>query len=400
MSRDHVPYWLDGLPPLAEPLAGVVDADVVVIGAGLCGASATLALARRGVRVAWLEGARVSSGASGRNAGFLLQGTAERYSRAVGVMGRERARRVHGASRENHARMAETVAALGLDCHYRRRGSLQLAGSPEEEHDLLESAAMLREDGFGADERVGDALDACYRDAGFRVGVHVPEDGELDPAAYVRGVARAAMALGARLHETSPVLELHAPSPGEAVARTAHGEVRAELAVVCTNAAAGRLLPFFADKVDPVRGQMLATAPAPQTFACPVYADHGFDYWRQDEAGRVVLGGWRNLDPEGERGETEALHPLIQERMVAFLHRFPAMRGVPVTHRWSGTMGFSRDGLPIVGPVPGAPGALAAAGFTGHGFGFAWLAGMALADLVTEGQSPVAELFSSRRFLA
>jgi glycine/D-amino acid oxidase-like deaminating enzyme len=114
----------------------------------------------------------------------------------------------------------------------------------------------------------------------------------------------------------------------------------------------------------------------------------------------VVLGGWRNLDTAGEVGTAEALHPVIQERMEAFLHRFPAMRGVPVTHRWSGTMGFSRDGLPIVGAVPGLPGAVGACGFTGHGFGFAWVCGEALAALVTEGRHPVAEMFTSRRFSA
>jgi glycine/D-amino acid oxidase-like deaminating enzyme len=52
----------------------------------------------------------------------------------------------------------------------------------------------------------------------------------------------------------------------------------------------------------------------------------------------------------------------------------------------------------MVGPAPGAPGALVAAGFTGHGFGFAWLAGEALATLVTEGQHPVSDTFSPRRF--
>jgi glycine/D-amino acid oxidase-like deaminating enzyme len=61
-------------------------------------------------------------------------------------------------------------------------------------------------------------------------------------------------------------------------------------------------------------------------------------------------------------------------------------------------MGFSRDGLPLVGAVPGAPGALVAAGFTGHGFGFAWVCGRSLVDIVLEGRSEVAELFPARRF--
>ncbi|MFZ5476144.1 MAG: NAD(P)/FAD-dependent oxidoreductase [Myxococcota bacterium] len=393
------PYWLDGAEDLAPPLAGDVTCDVVVIGAGLCGAGAAWALAKAGVSTVWLEADRTSHGASGRNAGFLLQGTAERYSRAVSLLGRARAREVHAASLDNHRAMAATVAELGIACGYQKRGSLQLAGSEPEEHDLLESATLLREDGFAAVERVGEALAPCYREAGFRLGVHLPEDGELHPARFVRGVAQAAIAEGVRLFERSPVTSLAADTPGDALARTPGGSVRASLALLCTNAAAGRLAPFYADKVDPVRGQMLATAPAPILFDCPVYADHGFDYWRQDEHGRIALGGWRNLDPDGERGDEERLHPDIQARMTAFLHRFPALRDVPITHRWSGTMGFSRDGLPIVGPVPGLPGALGAAGFTGHGFGFAWLAGRALAELVLEGRSGFSEMFTPRRFL-
>lgn len=395
-----VPYWLDGLTATTAPLSGVVEADIVLIGGGLCGAAAALALADAGVSTVWLEARTLSSGASGRNAGFVLQGTAERYARAIGVMGRERARAVHAVSRDNHRAMAEVVRRLDLACGYQRRGSLQLAGSEGEEPELLESATLLAEDGFSAEVREGDALAACYREAGFRVGVFLPDDGELDPARFVRGVGAAACAAGVRLHEESRVTRLDAPAPGEVRAVTAGGEVRASLALVATNAAAGELLPFFADKVDPVRGQMLATAPAPVLFDCPVYADHGYDYWRQDEHGRVVLGGWRNLDPEGEVGSAEVLHDGIQARMTEFLHRFPALRGVPVTHRWSGTMGFSRDGLPICGSVPGMPGAYAAAGFTGHGFGFAFLAGQALVKLALEGASPYAELFGPRRFRA
>lgn len=395
-----IPYWLDGASPLAPALAGDTTADVVVIGAGLCGASAALALGRAGVDTAWVEAGAVAHGASGRNAGFLLQGTAERYVRAIAIHGRERARRVHALSRENHRAMAAEIDGLALRCGYMRRGSLQLAGSVEEEGDLLESAALLREDGFPVEERDAASLGAALTDAGFRLGVHLPDDGELQPAAFVRGVAQASMALGVRLFEQTPVTTLHADAPGDVRVETPTGTIRAQIALVCTNAAAGRLLSGLAGTIDPVRGQMLATAPAPPLFACPIYADHGYDYWRQDEHGRIALGGWRNLDPEGEVGTEELLHPVIQQRMTEFLHRFSALREVPVTHRWSGTMGFSRDGLPMVGAVPGSPGALVAAGFTGHGFGFAWVCGRALAEMVLDGRSEVAELFPARRFRA
>lgn len=391
------PLWLDPPAPASPPLLGTQRCDVVVIGAGLCGSSAALALARQGVDTVLLDGGRVSGQASGRNAGFILQGTAERYDRAVATLGRDRARRIHQHSLDNHAAMAACIEEFGIACHYRRSGSLQLAGSTREEVELEESAALLEQDGFQARLLTGQDLPAVYREAGFRMGVLLPQDGELDPAALVRGLAHQAVRHGARLHEESPVLELDASTQGEARVRTSQGEIQADLVLVCVNARAGSLLPWFADKVDPVRGQMLATAPAPRIFELPVYADHGFDYWRQDHTNRVVLGGWRNLDPSAEVGVEDVLHEGIQQRMTDFIRRFPALADVPITHRWSGTMGFSRDGLPLVGAAPGTPAALVAVGFTGHGFGFAFLAGQALAQLALEGSHPLATELSPRR---
>lgn len=391
------PLWLDPPRPAAAPLAHDLHCDVVVIGAGLCGTSAALSLAEQGVDVVLLDAGRVAGQASGRNAGFILQGTAERYDRAVEMMGADRARRIHAWSLTNHDLIEAFVTRHGVDCDYRRGGSLQLAGSEREEAELVASAELLNADGFEAKLLTGDDMPAVYQDAGFRVGVLLPRDGQVHPARLVLGAAAAAVGAGARLFEHSPVTALDAASPGDVCVTTAGGSVRADLAVVCVNARAGSLLPWYADKVDPVRGQMLATAPAPRVFDWPIYADHGFDYWRQTDDGRVVLGGWRNLDPGAELGLEDRLHDGIQARMTAFLQRFAPLRGVPITHRWSGTMGFSRDGLPLVGPAPGTPGALAAVGFTGHGFGFAFLAGQALASLALEGRHDFATELSPRR---
>ena len=127
------PYWLDPLPDLHGPLEGTVECDIVVIGGGLCGTSTALHLAQMGVDVVLLEARHLAESASGRNAGFVLQGTAERYSRAVELMGRERARRIHSWTVENHRRMATCIRQHDIECAYQKRGSLQLAGSPEEE---------------------------------------------------------------------------------------------------------------------------------------------------------------------------------------------------------------------------------------------------------------------------
>lgn len=385
------PLWLHDAPPPLPPAVGDLKCDVVVIGAGLCGTSATLSLAEAGVDAIQLEAGTAASGATGRNAGFILQGTAERYDRAVGVMGRARARRVHEWSLENHRRLRHAIERHQIECDYRQNGSIQLASSPSEARALEASAALLVADGFSAQLLAANQLPESLQAAGYKRALVLPEDGELHPARLAQHAGQAAIQLGARRFDQSPVLALDAERPGHATVRTPQATVSADLVLVCTNARIGTLLPWYQSRVDPVRGQMLSTAPAPPLFPQPIYADHGYDYWRQTTTGHIILGGWRNLDPQSEVGHEDRLHDAIQARMTAFLRAFPALASVPIEHRWSGTMGFSRDGLPIIGPAPGTPAALAAAGFTGHGFGFAWLAGEALAALAIDGQHPIVE---------
>ena len=375
-------FWLDPAEDLAGPLQEDITADVAVVGAGLCGTSAALALAKAGIQVALLEADRVASQATGRNAGFILQGTAERYDRARVHLGEERAKDIHAWSLVNHDRIAEAVAEFSIDCEYRRGGSLQLAGSELEEKELIASAELLTADGFEAERLDEQALPAVYRNAGFRGGVLLPKDGEIHPARFVRGIARAALQRGASLYEHTRVESIESEGAGNVRLKTAGGTVSAQTAIVATNAWAGQLMP---------------THPLPRVFEHPVYADHGYDYWRQDPAGRIVLGGWRNLDPESERGYGDVLNEEIQDKMQAFLRRFPELGDIKISHQWSGVMGFSQDGLPLLGAAPGLPGVLAAAGFTGHGFGFAFLAGQALAAVTLEGQHPfVTELSANR----
>ena len=52
--------------------------------------------------------------------------------------------------------------------------------------------------------------------------------------------------------------------------------------------------------------------------------------------------------------------------------------------QWTGVMGFSRDEVPWVGPVPGKEGVFVAAGYTGHGMPNTWLSGKAVAEMVGE----------------
>ena len=102
------------------------------MGGGLTGISAAHFLAARGCKVAVVERGDVASGASGRNAGFLLCGVAHTYSVAVKSHGREKSRVLWSVSRDNHELIRSLVQSEGIDCLYARNGSYLLALSEQE----------------------------------------------------------------------------------------------------------------------------------------------------------------------------------------------------------------------------------------------------------------------------
>lgn len=383
---------------LRPPLPADLKVDVAIAGGGMTGLTSALCLAEAGLTVCVLEAGRIAGAATGRNVGFVMEGVAESYSRTVALWGRERARRARSFTVHNHRLLRERLERHGIDCGYQQRGTLHLAASAEEAQELADSTALLAEDGFDVRAVASADLPAWARDGGYVSGQIVGLDGELDPVAFARGLARAAEQAGVALHERCAVDAID-PDEGGVTVHACGLKVRAEAAVVAANAYAGRLFPWLDDRIDPTRGQVLVTEPlAERIFHRPIYASHGFEYWRQLVTGEVVLGGWRNLDVEGEVGYENLLHPGIQaalDRFVRGIH--PALADVAVAARWSGIMGFSRDSLPIVGPLPGHPRVVLASGFTGHGFGFAVASGGVVADVITQGRSAWDDLLAPRR---
>ena len=332
-----------------------------MVGGGITGVALLDALRARGVDAILLERDRLGSGASGRNAGFLLAGVAENYARAVSRYGRGVAAEVWTFTIENHRRVAELAATIDAGHHV--RGSLTVALDDAEAHSLEEAASVLAEDGLpGAltDDAPPPALRALLN----------RDDGEVDPVRLVRGIAAA---------HADRVFEGHtvrAVEDGE-LAASVHLDghtVEAPAVVLATNAWTATLLPSA--PIRAVRAQMLASAPVRRLIARPVYAEWGHRYWRQRDDGCVLVGGFRNRAVDVEVGDDITPTALVQSHLDTQLRCLGV--DVAVTHRWAGTMGFSHDGLPLAGRAPGSRRVLLCGGYTGHGMGFAVNAAAAL----------------------
>jgi len=352
------PFWAP--PPEKYPGPLPEKADVLVIGGGIAGTSLLWHLARRRIDAVLVERHHIAWGASGRNAGFLLAGVASSYAEAVRTYGREKARDVWELTNENHDRMIEAVR--GHSFGYRRLGSAILPDSDEERALLIESEQLLQDDGFSA-----------LWDGTRLVNTH---DGEVDPVALVAAFAR--QAKPGAIREGMEVTGLVPSRHGVTVTA---GEVACEAGVVilATNGYTSQLVPSV--KIEPMRAQMLATAPETKAITdLPVYSHFGYHYWRQLSTGEVLVGGWRDTSLDTEQTTDEEPTAQIQEH----LEQAARDLGVnnEVTHRWAGTMGFTESGLPLAGPVEGMPNVYICAGFTGHGMGFAFMTAKQVAEQI------------------
>lgn len=371
------PYWLE--EPARPLLSSALDGppDVEIVGGGVTGCSCALALVRAGLRVRLFEARTVAAGASGRNGGFALRGGAMSYASAREWLGADLAAAYWRLTETYVGRMEE----LGGDA-FRRTGSLRLAAADELEEVRSEYDA-LREDGFAAEWRAHLPAPLDGRFAGALVH---PDDGLLQPARLVRRLAGAAARAGVevREHHHVPALEtLEAPH-----------------VVVATDGYPSGLLGDLEGLIIPTRGQMLATEPLPeQLFPLPHYGRHGYDYWHQNDEGRLLVGGFRDADMDSEFTAVEETTPRIQGALEVFVAELLGRRP-EITHRWAGVFGLVPDLMPVVGRVPGDDRLWVAGGYSGHGNVLGLMCGELAARAIIGDEHPLLEPMSPSRLLA
>jgi gamma-glutamylputrescine oxidase len=372
-----VSYWLeeprDPLPPAR--LDG--DPDVAVVGGGITGCSAALALADAGKRVRLYDAREIAGGASGRNGGFALRGGAAPYPVTIESIGRDRAAELwRWTERELRA-----LADLAGDA-FHATGSLRIAADREERAELEAEYETLRADGFAVEWRDSLAAPLTGR---YPAAIFHPGDGVLQPARLVRRLAARAAAAGVEIHEHTRVTSLE--------------QTGAETVVVATDGYPSGLAGELEGLIVPTRGQVIATEPVREAlFEIPHYGRHGFDYWHQAADGRIVAGGFRDVSLQEEFTADEVTTPAVQSALEAFVASLVG-RPLRVDYRWAGIFGMVFDFVPVVGTVPGREGVWVAGGYSGHGNVLGFACGRLVARALLGDRDPLLDFFEPARLL-
>ena len=390
------PFWLAAAhAPGADPTLPA-HAEIAVLGAGIAGCVSALTLARAGARVVVLDGRRPGEGATGRSAGFLIRGTADHPIHVATTLGEARALELWQYTAASLDALTTLVDDERMSCGLRRSGGLVLALDADEARDLEASARLVGR--VGPSGELWSAAEVVQRTgfAGFTAGWFRPDDAMVDPARLCAALAAAAERAGACILPGVAVSHVEDPPRGPLCIHTDRGVLQADRALFAVNAALGRLVGSLADVVMAVRAQMHATAPDPQgpSLRWPVYAHHGYEYWRQEPTGELLFGGARWAEPAAERGVSDdtRVSEVVYTAQRDFVRRhLPALAGLSPVARWTGIMAYTPDGLPLVGALPGRDRQWVCAGWNGHGLALAPRSATLLSEVIL-GQRAAAEL--------
>ncbi|GAB0114880.1 NAD(P)/FAD-dependent oxidoreductase [Acidisoma sp. C75] len=404
-------------------------ADVVVIGGGIVGASTAYYLARRGLAVALIEKGRIGAEQSCRNWGWCRQ--------------QNRDARELPLSTQSLALWDRLAGEIGEDVGFRRSGLLYLS---QDEAEIARWAAWrdfarsvgVRTDVLSAEEATARGAATGRR---WRGGVFSPTDGIADPSRAAPVIARGVMQAGGTVHQFCAARGIETEGGHASAVVTERGTIRTRTVVLAGGAWASSFCRNLGLRFPQasVRSSILAVGPGAEGLPDALHTKAVSITARQDGGYTLAISGRASLDPTSqglrfardfapmfrkrwrslrpgtlaglraghERGRgwrldevtpmerCRILDPEPDQRLIAETHAralalLPALGKTSIQAAWAGYIDSTPDGVPAIGPMPGLPGLILAAGFSGHGFGIGPGAGHLVADLVT-GSAPIVE---------
>jgi glycine/D-amino acid oxidase-like deaminating enzyme len=348
------PYWWEAYTPTAGELTDLPrSVRVAIVGGGYAGLSAGLELAKHGIDAIVLEANEPGFGASTRNGGAVSGGVniGKSLTGRTADVEPERAGRLLSDASDAFSLIDRLINEEKIDCFWEKPG--RFVGAWTTRH-------------FETQTRRLAALNSAAKSGAYMVprarqreeigsdhyfgGMVVERSGKLHPALYYKGLLDACRRRSVPVCAKAPVTAIRR-SGAEWRVETGRGAVTAGDVVIVTNGYTGSLTPDLRRRVVPVASHIIATEQLPQDLARSLIpkgrtlsdTKRVLCYYRMSPDGmRMVFGGRARFTQVDPTVSAPILHRYMTDR-------FPQLRGVKVTHAWTGNVAFTLDALPHMG---------------------------------------------------
>jgi glycine/D-amino acid oxidase-like deaminating enzyme len=338
-------------PELPE-LTGTQQADVIVIGAGFTGLSTALHLRESGIDVAVVEAAEPGWGASGRNNGQVIPTLSRPDPEDIIAKHGATGERFVAMLRDSASTLFDVVQKYKIEAEQEQSGWVQPVHSPGRIR--IAERRVKQWSKFGAPVELlsrEQTTDMTGSDAWFG-GFWNKTGGHVNPLALARGLARAALGLGARIYARSPAISFERRND-KWIVKTEKGEISGRALVVATNAYSGEfsksLVPEIATEVMPVLSWQMSTQPLSDNVRKTIIPGrqavsdtHGELYFaRYDARNRLITGG----AVLGPGNKVERIKARVTERLQRL---WPQIGDIKFDYVWNGYVGMTADFLPRI----------------------------------------------------
>jgi len=371
--------WEKSAPaaPQYAALSGAQETEVAIIGGGYTGLSAALHLAEAGVRATVLDAVEPGFGGAGRNVGLVNAGMWVMPEELPNVLGPDYGQRLLNFLGNAPSEVFDIVRRYDLDCEAIPNGTLHLGVGREGLKELEARAAQWQACGAPVELLGPEETRRRLGGGSYRGSLLDHRAGTIQPLAYARGLARAALSKGAEIYANAPATKV-AREGGAWVVTTPKGTLRAKWLIPATDAYTHAIFPEIAREQVTLPYFNMATTPIPASLRETILPN-GEGCWdtrevlssyRMDRTGRLVFGS------VGRLGAMDcAVHKAWALRA---MHRiFPQLKGIGFEHVWWGRIGMTSDNLPRLHVFD--ENALTFCGYNGRGIAPGTVFGKALA---------------------
>ncbi|TVY30611.1 Gamma-glutamylputrescine oxidoreductase [Lachnellula hyalina] len=389
------------------------ETDVLIIGAGYSGASTAYHLCDDNPSppsIVILEARQACSGATGRNGGHLkpdVYFNIRKYSEKYGA---QEAAEVARFEASQIFAVKALVEKEKIDCDFVLTRAIDVTFDPElakkskDDYDFLVKAGVASLD--DVQYTSGKNAEGAYLKVSGVKGALCAFSftaGHVWPYKLIMALLSIVVAKGVNLQTHTPVTSISdtPDSEGRWTVTTSRGSIKAKKVVLASNAYTSGIAPQFANKIVPVRGicsriTTPANKPAPtlvNTMSLR-YKANQYDYLIPRTDGSIIVGGAKQQfwsDPThwyGVTDDSKLIEPAKNyfDGLMQRHYKGWEDSGAYTDKVWTGIMGYSSDFMPYVGDVPGKPGQLVAAGFSGHGMPLILLSTKGIAQMILHGK--------------
>jgi len=363
--------------------------DTVVVGGGIVGLSAAIALkekdSERSVLV--VDKGMFPSGASIKNAGFACFGGLSEILDDLNVMSADE---VFELVKRRYEGLQLLIHRLGVEAlgYYAYGGYDVLDTKRENEIERMAEVNEMLLPIFGkAVFSDGDKYIDRYGFTRKEVKhlVRNEFEGQINTGWMMKSLIQFAGSLGVFILTNTEVEKIDEQKAGvELLLKNTDQKLKADSVAICTNAWSKKLLPNL--DLKPGRGLVLITKKIEElSLRGSFHMDGGYYYFR-NVGKRVLFGGGRNLDKENEETTEEGVNTLIKEHLLKLLRETVLPKHTfEVDHFWSGIMAFGNKKTPICSSYSDR--IFVAARLGGMGVALGSKLGTDLADLILDYQN-------------